>query len=165
MSRDVMMVIINNDNQFVTSIQKSEYDYGTYVIADQECMIVMVLPFYTPISAVKQRLLNRGLLNVVHINLEDYTGTYPMYVTDETLLFPIDDRSVYFRVLNGPKLVFDLSEINAIEEQKMSLKCNPKHLFQAVKLLYQSNCPLRLCTHITHFGIMNNKVCYVDIEV
>jgi len=165
MSRDVLMVIVNNDNQYVTSIQNSEYDYGTYVIADHECMLVMILPFYTPMSVVKQRLLMRGMVEVVHINLEDYVGTYPMYVTDETLLFPIDDRVVWFRVINGSKLVFDMIGINGIEEKEMTLACNPKHLFQAVKLLYQSNNPLRLCTHIKQFGIMNNSVCYVDLVV
>lgn len=164
MIKFVMIVVTNDKGEFVIQIKKSSHSYGTYHIADQECMLVMVLPFYTPISVVRERLLLRGVINPKLIELSESLSEYPMTVSDETILFEVDDIPARIRIgMHG--IVSPTEEVNHVQVEKFSLSCHHKRMYEAAKILRNAKQHLSLYLCIDAFGIFENKVCYVDIVI
>lgn len=159
-----LIVITNENGEYVLSIERTCHKYGTYYIADQECMLVMILPFYTPMKAVQKRLELLGIANHKKIDKEDSLSKYPMYVSDETILFEIDDKPVYIRIgISG--ILTNAEEVFNTTTEKFTLSCHPKRLYQAAKILLKAKQHLMLYLCIDAFGIHDNNVCYVDIVI
>ncbi len=164
MSQLSMIVIANEKGEYVVSLEKTCHQYGTYYIADQECMLVMILPFYTPMKAVQKRLELLGIANHKKIDKEDSLSNYPMYVSDETILFEIDDKPACIRIgISG--ILTNAEEVFNTTTEKFTLSCHPKRLHQAAKILLKAKQHLMLYLCIDAFGIHENNVCYVDIVI
>jgi len=164
MSQLSLIVITNENGEYVLSIERTCHKYGTYYIADQECMLVMILPFYTPMKAVQKRLEFLGIANHKKIDKEDSLSNYPMYVSDETILFEIDDKPACIRIgISG--ILTNAEEVFNTTTEKFTLSCHPKRLYQAAKILLKAKQHLMLYLCIDAFGIHENNVCYVDIVI
>ena len=164
MSQLSLIVITNENGEYVLSIERTCHKYGTYYIADQECMLVMILPFYTPMKAVQKRLELLGIVNHKKIDKEDSLSNYPMYVSDETILFEIDDKPACIRIgISG--ILTNAEEVFNTTTEKFTLSCHPKRLYQAAKILLKAKQHLMLYLCIDAFGIHENNVCYVDIVI
>lgn len=164
MSQLSMIVIANEKGEYVVSLEKTCHQYGTYYIADQECMMVLILPFYAPMIAVHKRLELLGVKNIKKIDKDDSLSKYPMYVSDETILFEIDDKPVYIRIgISG--ILTNAEEVFNTTTEKFTLSCHPKRLYQAAKILLKAKQHLMLYLCIDAFGIHENNVCYVDIVI
>ena len=164
MSQLSLIVITNENGEYVLSIERTCHKYGTYYIADQECMLVMILPFYTPMKAVQKRLELLGIANHKKIDKDDSLSNYPMYVSDETILFEIDDKPACIRIgISG--ILTNAEEVFNTTTEKFTLSCHPKRLYQAAKILLKAKQHLMLYLCIDAFGIHENNVCYVDIVI